>query len=138
MPVRGTWRPSRRGRARGAPRAVAPTADDPEPLPPPSPLPVQDRDPGFRHLFELYALRDWARETMCHRPGPAERSQLRRLDHAIARLETEPLVADRAFEAVTHCPAGHIGAHLTTGVLDEHVERVCCFPACRISWLERS
>lgn len=52
-----------------------------------------------------------------------------------------PLVADRVFEAYTHCPRGHLGEH-DAGFPpvnhdgQAHVPRRCASPGCDASWLE--
>lgn len=103
-------------------------------------LPVAARDPGFRLLGELCDLREWAWETMCHQPGAAEAAALRRLDDAIAEERREPLIAQRSFEPITHCPAGHVGAHRIGQSISYAgracVQRWCCVPLCGHAWLE--
>lgn len=106
----------------------------------PEPIPTLARDPGFQPLAELLELRDWVRETACHRPDAPELYQRRRLDDRIAALRCEPIVADRSFDLVTHCPNGHVGEHWI-GDARVHdgrdcIERTCRFPSCAVRWLE--
>lgn len=118
--------------------------DQPEPLPPE--LPVEFRDPAFqRHLATKSerprdkVVRSCAicgqfsgRKAFCSQECQVQAYV------GVQRLPSvpPPLIAERRFTALTHCPRGHVGLHYVTDGGPRYVERTCRFEACARKWLE--